>query len=1323
MFSLDFVTIVATRDKQGNLKVGPKFKANYDTQDIMFRGGKFYAVWNPIENIWSTKVSTVITLIDLLIKEKTEELRKTDPYVSPLYMWDCDSGSIDKWNKYCDRQMTQDIYHTLDQKLAFVDTVLTRSDYVSKRLPYSLSHNDCPAFKELIGVLYSEEERTKIEWAVGAVVSGNMSKIQKFLVLYGAPKTGKSTILNIINGMFKDYTCTFDAKALGSKNSQFAMEPFANSPLIAIQHDGDLSRIEDNTRLNSLVAHELVVVNEKNLHTYPGKFNCMLFIGTNEPVKITNAKSGIIRRLIDVSPTGDTVPTRRYNQLMSQIEFEYGAIAQYCLDIYNEDPHAYDDYVPIKMLGASNDFYNYVMDSFDTFNFNNEVTLKVAWELYKTYCEEAKVSYPYPMRVFKEELKNYFETFKERGTNAEGYRVHNIYKHFLADKFMASTERPKEEPPPLMDFKEQPSQFDIIAADWKAQYCKPDGTPLIGWEYVRTTLKDIVTTLEHYVLPPDDKKHLIFIDFDIKDKDGNKDFKKNLDAASEWPRTYAELSKSGGGIHLYYWYTGDIGEVATLYDKDIEIKKCNGNSSIRRKLTKCTNDPIATLDSGLPLKEKKRMIQEKEIKSEKGLRQLLERCLAKEFGSTTQNINFIYEILDEMYKSGKRYDVSNMRRDIYSFACRSTHQKDRCVDIFDQMKFHSADIEEPEEGTDNVTLIEGEDDDLVFFDIEVFPNLVVLVYKRAKGPTVALINPKSAQIEEMIRQKWKLVGFNCLKYDNHIVWALLLGWDTYRIYKLSQRLINNVPNAGFWQSKGVSYTDVYDFLSEKKSLKKHEISLKIPHRELGLPWDKEVPEELWPKVVEYCENDVRATEAVFYANQGEWAARKILAEITGLTVNDTTNNLTTRFIFGTEKNPTLVYTDLATGERSDGTRDIVKFPGYEMTFDEKGKRHNMYRGEDAKFGGYVYAEPGMYSNVWVFDVASMHPTSAIMLKYFGEYTSRFEELVQARLCIKHRDFEKAKTLLGGVLTKYLDNPETTAALAQALKIAINSVYGLTSASFENPFHDKRNKNNIVALRGALFMIDLKHMVQEAGFQVVHIKTDSIKVVNPSDEIKEKIMEFGRRYGYTFEIENIYERMCLVNDAVYIAKHSMENKKDPGKWEAVGTQFAVPYVFKTLFSKEPIEFDDMCETRSTNTALYLDMVEGKPDVTAYEKELAKLKKEMKSAGNLAADKMGLNVERVDQLEKLISEGHDYQFVGKTGAFCPIKPGHGGGKLVRSQDDKYNAVSGSSDYLWLESEVVETLGLEQYINEGYYRKLVDDAVDTIKKYGDYEWFVAA
>lgn len=381
--------------------------------------------------------------------------------------------------------------------------------------------------------------------------------------------------------------------------------------------------------------------------------------------------------------------------------------------------------------------------------------------------------------------------------------------------------------------------------------------------------------------------------------------------------------------------------------------------------------------------------------------------------------------------------------------------------------------------------------------------------------------------------------------------------------------------------------------------------------------------------------------------------------------------------------------------------DIINaFPGYEFV---DGK--NIYRGTDVGKGGYVYAEPGMYGNIALLDVASMHPHSAINLNAFGEYTQHFKDLVDARIAIKRKDFDKARKMFGGKLDPYLDDETTAKNLTQALKIAINSVYGLTSANFDNPFRDIRNKNNIIALRGALFMRTLQDEVQKRGFKVAHIKTDSIKIPDATPEIIEFVMDFGRQYGYEFEHEATYDRMCLVNDAVYIAKY------DNGEWTATGTQFQIPYVFKKLFSKEDILFDDLCETKSVTSSLYLDMNENLPDVSSLEKELNKVLKNSPGDENL-----------INNLKEEIAKGHNYRFIGKVGRFCPIKPGCGGGLLMREKDGKYYSATGAKGYRWLEAEIVSSLGRTDDIDEGHFKEMADAAIDTIKKYGDYEWFVS-
>lgn len=1333
---IDFLMISTRSTKRGVIEIYPKFIIK-KSSDLMIRGGDFYAIWLEDRGLWSTDEQDALQLIDRELDRYAEENRKNfDSSFKVLHMWDSESGMIDSWHKYCQKQM-RDSFHMLDEKLIFSNTPTNKKDYASKKLKYPLEEGTINAYDKLMSTLYSETEREKIEWAIGSIVCGDSKKLQKFMVLYGAAGTGKSTVLNIIQQLFDGYYSVFDAKALGSSSNSFALEAFKSNPLVAIQHDGDLSRIEDNTRLNSLVSHELMTVNEKFKSTYANRFKCFLFMGTNKPVKITDAKSGLIRRLIDVSPSGDKLSPKEYKTVIKQIEFELGAIAYHCQNVYLANPGRYDDYIPVAMLGASNDFYNFIIDSYPVFKKEDGTTLKASWEMYKTYCDEAKVPFPFSQRIFKEELKNYFRDYKDRFNLDDGTRVRSYYIGFRTEKFEEQTISEKEEPEQkLIEFKAQPSIFDRECADCPAQYATSSEIPTSKWERVKTKLSSIDTSKLHYVKVP--KKHIV-IDFDIPDKDGNKSFELNLKEASKWPPTYAELSKSGQGIHLHYIYAEDPAKLSRVYDDNVEVKVFNGKSSLRRKLTKCNNLPIATINSGLPLKGEKQVINFEGVKSEKGLRTQIKRNLNKEYHPATKpSIDFIYKILEDAYASDLHYDVTDMRNAVLAFAASSTHQADYCIKLVNKMQFKSAD---QSSGTKN------DDAKLVFYDVEVFPNLFLVNWKiEGEGkPVVRMINPTSAEIEELMR--FRLVGFNCRRYDNHILYARLMGYTNEQLFSLSNRIINGSANCFFGEAYNVSYTDVYDFCSKKQSLKKWEIELGIHHQELGLPWDQPVPEEMWTKVAEYCDNDVIATEAVFNARKADFTARQILADVAGMTVNDTTNSLTTKIIFGNNRKPQDQFNYRFMGEVTPDcepwtiTEDMVLydhlgdenftlfnkdgkpvFPGY--TF-EGGK--SIYRGEEVGEGGYVYAEPGMYSNIALLDIASMHPSSIVAEELFGpEYTKRFNDILQARIAIKHKEFDKAKKMLNGALAKYLTDEAAASDLAQALKIAINSVYGLTSASFDHPFRDNRNKDNIVAKRGALFMVNLKHEVQRRGFIVAHIKTDSIKIPDATPEIIQFVMDYGKQYGYNFEHEATYDRMCLVNDAVYIAKY--KDGKHAGEWTATGTQFQVPYVFKKLFSKEPIEFEDMCETKSVTSALYLDMNEGLPDVSELEKELERIVKRAKEFG-VTMDLSGNSGDaELDPLVKEIAKGHNYHFIGKVGQFCPIKPGCGGGILLRETENKktgekgYAAATGSKGFRWLESEMVRELGKENDIDRTYYNNLVDEAVKSLSSYGDFERFVA-
>jgi hypothetical protein len=883
---------------------------------------------------------------------------------------------------------------------------------------------------------------------------------------------------------------------------------------------------------------------------------------------------------------------------------------------------------------------------------------------------------------------------------------------------------------------ETTSLLNMELADYAAQYAKADGTPSKFWDdheriiggklqkprpsqVVDTHLRDLDTTREHYVKVPEN--HIV-IDFDLKDEDGNKSLERNLAAAAEWPPTYGELSKSGEGVHLHYLYDGDVSQLDSYFDDGIEVKVYSGNSALRRRLSKCNNVPIATISSGLAFKEKKRVLDPGKLKSQKALRDLIARNLRKEIHPGTKpSIDFIKKILDDAYEDGLEFDVSDLKQKITAFANNSSNKSLECLKIVQSMRWKSHE-DLPE------TPIEVTEERLVFYDMEVYPNLLVICWKfeedkPSADSVVRMINPKPHEVEALMR--FKLVGFNVRNYDNHIMWGAAMGFNNQQLYNLSMKIINGVAGAKFGEAYGLSYTDIYDYSTDKKGLKKWQIELGLEHREMDLPWDQPVPQDRIMDVVEYCANDVVSEEMVHRHLQGDYTARLILADLAGMKPNDTTAKLTAAIVFGKEKNPqnNFVYTDLS-----------KEFPGYVFESIAGKGVQSTYRGEIVGEGGYVYAEPGIYRDVALLDVASMHPTSIGQLNLFGEYTPRFMALVEAQLALKNGLYADAKELLGGKLRPYIQEIENLqqqdpAAAKKAamdlrwgLKIAVNIVYGLTSAKFDNPFMDRRNVDNIVAKRGALFMIDLKHFIQEKGFKVIHIKTDSVKIPGATPEIIEDVKAFGKKYGYTFEYkpdEDQYSKIALLNDAVYVAK---KDNCVSNCWTATGTQFLPqtnPYVFKKLFGHDDdIHFLDLCETKHVQQgAIYMDfgkygsgIVDNADQPGWLDEALGEMKEIAKAVKKEGRDPVAAEAEMAalyqNALDKLIH-------VGKTGRFTPVKPGYGGGYLYRIKDGKHYAIAGTKGHLWVDSNIAMDLPGDA-IDYDFFEKKIEEARNDLDQF---------
>ena len=149
---LDFLLISTRSPKRGVVEIYPDFLVGRSS-DLMIRGSDFYAVWVEERGQWSTDEQDVIDMIDRELDNYAKEYRPSfEEHVRVLHMRKAETGMIDRWHKYCQKQ-SRDSFHMLDEKLVFSNSETNKKDYASKRLPYPLESGSIAAYDKLMSTL------------------------------------------------------------------------------------------------------------------------------------------------------------------------------------------------------------------------------------------------------------------------------------------------------------------------------------------------------------------------------------------------------------------------------------------------------------------------------------------------------------------------------------------------------------------------------------------------------------------------------------------------------------------------------------------------------------------------------------------------------------------------------------------------------------------------------------------------------------------------------------------------------------------------------------------------------------------------------------------------------------------------------------------------------------------------------------------------------------------------------------------------------------------------------------------------------------------
>lgn len=396
-------------------------------------------------------------------------------------------------------------------------------------------------------------------------------------------------------------------------------------------------------------------------------------------------------------------------------------------------------------------------------------------------------------------------------------------------------------------------------------------------------------------------------------------------------------------------------------------------------------------------------------------------------------------------------------------------------------------------------------EELLFYDLEVFEYDSLAMFMDINANIIGtywnnrgrkhIEDPSGFEgVAELISNK-TLVGYNNYGYDDYILSVMMSGAKQDIIYAHNNTIIKSGGSPAKLDSRIRSLDTMQQISVSHPSLKQIEGNMgrSIVESSVDFNIGRPLTEEERKETELYCASDIRNTIEVFKLREKSYFDTKealldMLPEGTNVerARRWNTTTLSTNLLIGSKKIPQ--WLDLKVPGKywrspelqiPDEVWDLWEDGNKEENLMRKGKSISLDRfgcKVTIAMGGLHGApiKPRRYKDIKLADVGSMYPSIICALDALGPATKTYDGIRTERLRIKHTDKTRA----------------------DALKLILNSVYGLFKSKYSNLCNPRASAT--VCIYGQIALYTLSRWLHEAGYEVMNINTDGVAFVDNPD---------------------------------------------------------------------------------------------------------------------------------------------------------------------------------------------------------------------------------